>query len=162
MQKQFNKNERAEQIMRQHADMIYRIALQNLKNEADAQDVFQEVCLSLLTKNAPLDDDVHIKHWLIRVTINKCKNIKKSLWHQKTEPLNLDYEKGGKDQRIDEFELLYTLPKSYRNIIYLYYFEEYTVPEIAQILGENKHTVNSQLQRSRKKLKKILEEGDSL
>ena len=162
MQKQFNKNERAEQIMRQHADMIYRIALQNLKNEADAQDVFQEVCLSLLTKNAPLDDDVHIKHWLIRVTINKCKNIKKSLWHQKIEPLDLDYSKGGKDQRIDEFELLYTLPKSYRNIIYLYYFEEYTVPEIAQILGENKHTVNSRLQRSRKKLKKILEEGDSL
>ncbi len=162
MQKQFNKNERAEQIMRQHADMIYRIALQNLKNEADAQDVFQEVCLSILTKNAPLDDDVHIKHWLIRVTINKCKNIKKSLWHQKTEPLNLDCERGGKDQRIDEFELLYTLPKSYRNIIYLYYFEEYTVPEIAQILGENKHTVNSRLQRSRKKLKKILEEGGSL
>lgn len=162
MQKQFNKNERAEQIMRQHADMIYRIALQNLKNEADAQDVFQEVCLSILTKNAPLDDNVHIKHWLIRVTINKCKNIKKSLWHQKTEPLDLDYSKGGKDQRIDEFELLYTLPKSYRNIIYLYYFEEYTVPEIAQILGENKHTVNSRLQRSRKKLKKILEEGDSL
>ncbi len=156
------KKEKAELIVRQHADMIYRIALQNLKNPDDASDIFQEVCLSLLTKNAPLFDDVHIKHWLIRVTINKCKNFKKSLWHQKTEPLNLDCERGGKDQRIDEFELLYTLPKSYRNIIYLYYFEEYTVPEIAQILGENKHTVNSRLQRARTKLRKILGEGDSL
>lgn len=157
-----NIKEKAEQIVRQHADMIYRIALQNLKNEADAQDIFQEVCLSLLTKSAPLFDDVHIKHWLIRVTINKCKNFKKSQWQQKTEPLNLQCERGAKDKETEAFELLYTLPKSYRNIIYLYYFEEYTVPEIAEILGENKNTVNSKLQRSRKKLRKILEEGDSL
>lgn len=156
------KNERAEQIIREHADMVYRIALQNLKNEADAQDVFQEVCLSILTKNAPLYDDVHLKNWLIRVTINKCKNFKKSLWQLKTEPLNLNSEIGEKDKGTEAFELLYTLPKSYRNIIYLYYFEEYTVPEIAEILGENKNTVNSKLQRSRKKLRKILEEGDSL
>ncbi len=157
-----NIKEKAEQIVRQHADMIYRIALQNLKNPDDASDIFQEVCLSLLTKNAPLFDDVHIKHWLIRVTINKCKNFKKSLWQQKTEPLNPDFEGGAETQGIDAFELLYTLPKSYRNIIYLYYFEDYTVPEIAEILGENKNTVNSKLQRSRKKLRKILEEGDSL
>lgn len=57
-------------------------------------------------------------------------------------------------------ELLYTVPKQYRNIVYLYYFEEYTVPEIAMILGENKNTVNSKLQRARKRLRKILEEGD--
>lgn len=156
------KKEKAEDIIRQHADMIYRIALQNLKNEADAQDIFQEVCLSLLTKNAPLYDDVHIKHWLIRVTINKCNNFRKLLWQQKTEPLNIDCERGKKDEETEAFELLYTLPKSYRNIVYLYYFEDYTVPEIAQILKENKNTVNSKLQRSRKKLRKILEEGDSL
>lgn len=162
MSENFSKSEKAEQIVRKYADMIYRIALQNLKNEADAQDVFQEVCLSLLIKNAPLYDDVHLKHWLIRVTINKCNNFRKSLWQQKTEPLNLDCEKGAKDKELSTFELLYTLPKSYRNIIYLYYFEDYTVPEIAEILGENKNTVNSKLQRSRKKLRKILEEGDSL
>ena len=156
------KKEKAEQIIRKHADMIYRIALQNLKNEADAQDIFQEVCLSLLTKNTPLDDDVHLKHWLIRVTINKCNNFKKTLWQQKTEPLNLYCERGEKDEEIEAFELLYTLPTNYRNIVYLYYFEDYTVPEIAQILEENKNTVNSKLQRSRKKLRKILGEGDSL
>ena len=155
------KKARAEQIVRQHADMIYRIALHNLKEPADAEDIFQEVCLSLLTKNAPLFDDVHIKNWLIRVTINKCKNFKKSTWQLKTEAIS------EKSQAIAEpnpsaFELLYTLPQKYRNIIFLYYYEEYTVPEIAKILGESKNTVNSKLQRARKKLKEILEEGDTL
>lgn len=155
------KKQQAELIVRQYADMIYRIALHNLKNPADAEDIFQEVCLSLLTKNAPLYDDAHIKNWLIRVTINKCKNFKKSHWQSRTEPLNPNAETA--DERDNStLDLLYTLPNKYRNIIYLYYFEEYTVPEIAEILGESKNTVNSRLQRARKKLKEILEEGDIL
>ena len=151
----------AEKIISQHADMIYRIALNNLKNTSDAEDIFQEVCLSLLTKNAPLYDDVHIKNWLIRVTINKCKNFSKSHWQSKTEALNLSAE-----NRIwtpnPIPKLVYSLPQKYRNIIYLYYYEEYTVAEIAEILSENKNTINSRLQRARKKLKEILEEGDNL
>lgn len=155
------KKEKAEQIIRQHADMIYRIALQNLKNPVDAQDIFQEVCLSLLTKNAPLFDDVHIKHWLIRVTINKCRNLRKSVWNTRTEPLNPDFSTA-KEEDLSALELIFSLPINYRNVVYLYYFEQYTVPEIAQILGKSKNTVNSQLQRARKKLRKILEDGDSL
>ena len=151
----------AEKIIRQYADMIYRIAMHNLKNPADAEDIFQEVCLTLLTKNAPLFDDVHIKNWLIRVTINKCKNFMKSHWQSKTEALDLSRENPNETQNLIP-ELVYSLPNKYRNIIYLYYYEEYTVPEIAEILGENKNTVNSRLQRARKKLKEILEEGDNL
>ena len=151
----------AERIIREYADMIYRIALQNLKNTADAEDIFQDVCLTLLTKKAPLFDDVHIKNWLIRVTINKCKNFSKSLWQNKTEPLDLSRE--NPEATSDSIpELVYSLPQKYRNIVYLYYYEEYTVPEIAEILGENKNTINSRLQRARKKLKEILEEGDTL
>ncbi|MBQ8057164.1 MAG: sigma-70 family RNA polymerase sigma factor [Ruminococcus sp.] len=160
MSQMLTKTEKAEQIVRQHADMIYRIALQNLKNKADAEDIFQDVCMTLLTKDAPLFDDVHLKHWLIRVTINKCKNFKKSLWQRKTEPLNVQPDSGLDSGGVEVLELLYTVPKQYRNIVYLYYFEEYTVPEIAMILGENKNTVNSKLQRARKRLRKILEEGD--
>ncbi len=151
----------AEKIIRQHADMIYRIALHNLKNTADAEDIFQDVCLTLMTKNAPLFDDLHIKNWLIRVTINKCKNFSKSLWQSKTEALDLSRENPGKTESLIP-ELVYSLPQKYRNIVYLYYYEEYTVAEIAEILGENKNTINSRLQRARKKLKEILEEGDEL
>lgn len=154
-----SKKDRAEQIIREHADMIYRIALQNLKNPDDASDIFQEVCLSLMTKNAPLFDDAHIKNWLIRVTINKCKNFKKSLWQNKVEPLDnhFDLPSPQSESVIDD---LYALPVLYRNVLYLYYYEEYTVPEIAEILGKNKHTVNSALQRARKRLKTLLQEGE--
>ena len=162
MSQNISKTEKAEQVVRLYADMIYRIALHNLKNEADAQDIFQEVCLTLLTKEAPLFDDVHLKHWLIRVTINKCKNFKKSLWQQRTES-SVDYLPDGEiDVESQVFELIYSLPQKYRNVVYLYYCEEYTVPEIAEILRENKNTVNSKLQRARKRLRKILEEGDDI
>jgi len=151
----------AEKIIRQYADMIYRIAVNNLKNTADAEDIFQDVCLTLLTKNAPLFDDVHIKNWLIRVTINKCKNFSKSHWQNKTEALDLSRENPNETQNLIP-ELVYSLPQKYRNIVYLYYYEEYTIAEIAEILKENKNTINSRLQRARKKLKEILEEGDNL
>lgn len=154
------KRMKAEEIVREHADMIYRIALQNVKNPDDASDIFQEVCLSLLTKNAPLSDDVHIKNWLIRVTINKCKNFRKSLWQNKIEPIENHLELASQ-QGESVMEEIYSLPKNYRNVIYLYYYEEYTIGEIASILGKSQNTVNSQLQRARKKLKKILEDGDN-
>ena len=70
-----------EQVIVKYADMIFRIAYQNLKSKADAEDIFQEVCVTLLTKNPPLDDEKHLKYWLIRVTINKCNNFHKSFWH---------------------------------------------------------------------------------
>ena len=161
MSDQKAKTIQAEKIIREHADMIYRIALHNLKNPADAEDIFQDVCLNLLTKNAPLFDDVYIKNWLIRVTINKCKNFQKSHWQSKRDSMDSAVNIPAEESQAIP-ELVYSLPQKYRNIIYLYYYEEYTVAEIAQILKENKNTVNSKIQRARKKLKEILEEGDNL
>lgn len=161
MSDQETKVAKAEEIIREHADMIYRIALHNLKNPADAEDIFQDVCLTLLTKNAPLFDDVHIKNWLIRVTINKCKNFLKSSWQRNRDTLDAVADTPSEVSPSIP-ELVYSLPEKYRNIIYLYYYEEYTVAEIAEILKENKNTVNSKLQRARKKLKEILEEGENL
>ena len=150
--------EKAEEIIRQHADMIYRIALQNVKNPSDAQDIFQEVCVALLTKNAPLFDELHIKNWLIRVTINKCNNFNKSVWQNRTDSIDnhIDLMAPETKMILDE---LSELSPNYRNVIYLYYYEEYTIPEIAQILGKSQNTISAQLQRARKKLKKILDEG---
>lgn len=153
--------EKAEQLIQQYADMIYRIAFQNLKNPADAEDIFQEVCLALLTKNAPLYDENHIKNWLIRVTINKCKSFHKSVWQSRTESISEHTELMAPETSA-VMEELYTLPKHYRNVIYLYYYEDYTISEIAEILGKSQNTINSQLQRARKRLKKILEEGEAL
>lgn len=77
----------AEKIIKEYADMIYRIALHNLKNTADAEDIFQDVCIALITKNPPVDDKEYLKRWLIRVTINKCSSFHRLFWQKNTESM---------------------------------------------------------------------------
>lgn len=151
--------EKTELVFRQYADMIYRIAMHNLENSADAEDILQDVCMALMTGKPPQDEE-HLKRWLIRVTINKCKNLKRSFWRRNRESLS-DYTHLESPPVPCLPEEIFELPDSYRNIIYLYYFEDYTIPEIAQILGKNENTVKSSLQRARKKLKKLLTEEES-
>ena len=133
----------AEAIFRQHADLIYRVALHNLQNPADAEDILQEVCLVLLTKRIP-EDEEHRKRWLIRVTINKCRDLSRSYWRRNRESLD-DYQHLRAEEPPGVMEELEELSESYRNIIYLYYYEEYTVSEIAEILKKNVNTVKSGL-----------------
>lgn len=161
MSKNGTENTRAELIektIRQYADMIYKIAFQSLKNRADAEDILQEVSVALVAKKAPLGDEAHIKHWLIRTTVNKCHDFQKSFYRRNTEPLeeHLDIEAPKQKEVMEE---IFKLPKDYSTIIYLYYYERYTISEIAEILGKKPNTVSSSLQRARQKLKNILEEG---
>ena len=151
----------AEKIITEYADMIFRIAFQNLKNKADAEDILQDVRLALLTKNAPLFDEIHIKPWLIRVTLNKCKNFHKSFFKTKTEPLS-DYSDICADEDMSLLEDVLSLPKNYRNTLYLFYYEGYSIDEIAQIMSKNPSTIGSWLFRARKKLKNIILDGGSI
>ncbi len=151
--------EKTELVFRQHADMIYRIAMHNLGNSADAEDILQEVCLALMTGKPPAEPE-YLKRWLIRVTLNKCKNLKRSFWRRNRESLSDYTHLPAPDAPSIPVELS-ELSADQRNIIYLYYFEDYTIPEIARILGKNGNTVKSSLQRARKKLKKLLSEEES-
>ena len=160
--------EKAEAVFRRYADMIYRVALHNLDDPADADDILQEVCLVLLTKKIP-EDEEHLKSWLIRVTINKCRDLSRSFWRRNRKSID-DYRRNRKS--IDDYKELeaenppeimaelQSLSESYRNIIYLYYYEEYTVSEIAQLLRMNVNTVKSGLRRARDQLKKLLTEAE--
>ena len=151
--------EKAEAVFRRYSDMIYRVALHRLKAPEDAEDILQDVCLALMTSDPP-DEEEHLKRWLIRVTLNKCRNLKRSFWRRNRESLD-SYTHLVAEPIETVPEEIYELPDNYRIIIYLYYFEEYNVREIAEILGRNENTVKSSLQRARKKLKKILtEEGE--
>ena len=150
---------KTELVFRQYADMIYRVALHNLRNSADAEDILQEVCLALMTGNPP-DDEPHLKRWLIRVTLNKCKNLKRSFWRRNRESIE-DYTHLPAPEIPAIPDEIYALSENYRSIIYLYYFEDYTVSEIAEILHKNENTVKSSLQRARKKLKTLLTEEES-
>ncbi len=150
--------EKAEAVFRRYADMIYRVALHNLDDPADADDILQEVCLTLLTKKIP-EDEEHLKSWLIRVTINKCRDLSRSFWRRNRKSID-DYEDIEAEKPPEIMAELQSLSESYRNIIYLYYYEEYTVSEIAQLLRMNVNTVKSGLRRARDQLKKLLTEAE--
>ena len=150
--------EKAEAVFRRYADMIYRVALHNLDDPADADDILQEVCLTLLTKKLP-EDEEHLKSWLIRVTINKCRDLSRSFWRRNRKSID-DYEDIEAEKPPEIMAELQSLSESYRNIIYLYYYEEYTVSEIAQLLRMNVNTVKSGLRRARDQLKKLLTEAE--
>lgn len=150
--------EKAEAVFRRYADMIYRVALHNLDDPADADDILQEVCLTLLTKKIP-EDEEHLKSWLIRVTINKCRDLSRSFWRRNRKSID-DYEELEAEKPPEIMVELQSLSESYRNIIYLYYYEEYTVSEIAQLLRMNVNTVKSGLRRARDQLKKLLTEAE--
>lgn len=147
----------AKRIVEQYADMVLRIAYQNLKNKADAEDVTQEVFVRLVQANA-FENEEHIKAWLIRVAINRCNDFRKTAWFRKRTALTTDWLPFSEEQQ-SLLEELWRLPNKDRNIIYLYYYEGYSVPEIAKILQKNENTLSSQLSRARKKLKYLLLEG---
>lgn len=155
-----NSKEKYNRVVEEFSDMILRIAYQNLCTIADAEDIVQEVFISLLkSEDKAFCDKEHLKAWLIKVTVNKCIDYKKSFWQKNTVPLDnqiLSYN----DEEQSVMEEIFRLPKDYRNIIYLYYYEGYKIKEIAEILGLKQNTVNSRLQRGRKKLKDIIEKGE--
>ncbi|MDO5293055.1 MAG: sigma-70 family RNA polymerase sigma factor [bacterium] len=142
-------------VIDEYADMVYRIALTQMKNVSDAQDVFQEVFLRLVKHLPTLHSEEHIKAWLIRVTINCSKSSLTSAWRRHTEPLvaeeMLTFETS---EQLDLYEHLSRLPKKYRIVLYLFYYEELSIKEIADYTAQKETTVKSQLSRARALLKK--------
>lgn len=140
-----------------YADLLFRIAYQILENNADAEDAVQNAFLRLLCAS-PFDEEAHRKAWLIRVTVNLCKDLRKSAWYRKRTELSESSSAPSQEQQ-DVLDEIWKLPARYRTVIYLYYYEEYTVSEISEILRRNKNTVASRLARARKMLKQILMDG---
>lgn len=142
-------------------DTVLRTAFAMTGIYQEAEDITQEVFLSLHSKPQDFESDEHMKAWLIRSAINRCKNLRKSARMVRNSPLDevlentLSCEFTPRDNEIRE--MISGLPKKYSSVIFLYYFEEYNIREIAEILGKNENTVSSLLQRGRKKLKTELE-----
>lgn len=153
------RNTLIEKAIRKYADTIYRIAYQYTCNSSDAQDIFQEVALTLVTANPPFEDECYLRNWICRVTVNKCKNLKRFRLAHIFEPLDENIAANERESDYLSEELL-KLPKKYRTVLYLFYFEEFSIEEISGILGIKPNTVGSQLRRGRERLRKIIEEGE--
>lgn len=139
-----------------YENKLYRTALTLMGNRADAEDMVQDAFIKLYEKQPEFESTEHEKAWLIRVTINLCKNRLRSSWWKKTESL-LDSYPGVDTQQDELINTVMELPTKYRIVILLYYYEGYSSKEIAEIIGKNDAAVRQLLSRARKELKNYLE-----
>ena len=139
-----------------YSDMVRRICFIYLKSEADVDDIFQNVFLKLLQHMESFENEEHEKAWLCRVTINQCKDFRRSFFRKNVcsiDDLEIPTEDKTEEDVLREVLLL---PQKYRNAIYLYYYEDYPVSEVARILREKENTVHTHLRRAKAILKKKL------
>jgi RNA polymerase sigma-70 factor (ECF subfamily) len=144
-----------DEVIDKYSTMIYRLSLAHTDGKHNAEDVFQDVLLTYISKPRVFRDEEHLKAWLIRVTINRCKTIKSSAWVRQTEPLNDTIVFESKDET-DLFEYLSLLPLKYRSVIHLFYCEELTVNQISKILKARESTIRTWLTRARAILREKL------
>lgn len=154
-------NERFTCLAQRYIDTVYRVALNYLKSPSDADDITQNAFLKLLQEKKPFDSDEHVKHWLIRVTVNECKNLVRSRWWRAESMEEYAGQLAFDNQtQSDLFHMVMALPRKYRLPIYLHYYEGYSTQEIGQMLKLPKNTVCTQLKRGRELLKESLQEVD--
>ena len=139
--------------------MVYRIAYRYVKNSIDADDVFSETFLAYFKKERTFESEEHRKAWLIRVTINCAKDFleQRSQMQQLHEETLSDTATPNTDTYMDLHAAIEQLRPEYREVIKLYYLDDLSVKEIAQILDKNENTVKTQLARARENLRTFLE-----
>lgn len=147
-------------IADRHLDMVYRLALNWLRSPADAEDAAQNAMLRLWRTDTQFQGEDHLKHWLVRVTVNECKRIALHPWRKRSLPLDEAVGEPVFDDpdRGELFRAVMDLPEAYRVPLYLYYYEGYSVSEVGELLGLKAATVETRLGRARAKLKTMLTE----
>lgn len=149
---------RAEYIVSRYADMVLRVGYTWMGNPYDAQDICQNVLLKLMERRE-FESEERERSWVLRVTINECKNLKKSAWFRRTvgleegETLVVELPDQGESGLLAQVQ---RLPDKYREAVYLHYYEGYAVKEIAELLGCSAAQVNNHLARARAKLKDMM------
>lgn len=154
-------NEQFTCLAEKYIDTVFRVALNYLKSPEDAEDITQDVFLKLLKEENTFVSEKHVKHWLIRVTVNACKNVVRTKWWRAESfeeyAANLSFDA---PDHSELFCAVMDLPKKYRLPIYLYHYEGYSTEEVAEILKIPRGTVCIRLKRGREILKKKLTEVD--
>ncbi len=149
-----------EQVMQDYGTTVYRLAYSQLRSTADAEDIYQEVFLRYYQKRPIFDSEEHRKAWLLRVTINRAKSHVTSAWFRHTVPLEQQVTFPEPEaKQLDE--AMGQLRPEDRQLLHLFYFEELSVRDIAQLLGRKESTVRTQLTRARERLGKLMKGEES-
>ncbi|GAA0357663.1 RNA polymerase sigma factor [Bacillus horti] len=140
-----------------YAHTLFKIAIVHLGNKEDAEEAIQDTFIKLMEKGPVFNDEEHEKAWLIRVLTNHCKNMLGRVWRKrevKLEGMESIFTTPADRELIS---LVLALPIKYKNVIHLYYYEDYSVREISEILKISESAVKMRLQRGRQLLKLDLE-----
>src|SRR5699024_1841415 len=141
-----------------YGDSVKRVCMVYLKNSADTEDIFQNVFIKYATRSPQFESDEHEKAWVLRVAINECKDFLKSFYkrnimpthpdlliHQQTTSLSTECSK--------VLEAVLSLTRRYREVIYLFYYGDYSAVKIAEVLNKNANSIYTRLARGRDMLK---------
>lgn len=150
-------NEFFAQAYDEYAQMLYRIAYLHTGSLQESEDILQDVFIKLIYKSPHFKNEEHKKAWLIRVTTNKCKDYIKSS-RANNLPLNENIlsNKSESDKAIDIQSKIISMDEKYKTVIYLFYYEDYTVKQISSVLRLSESAVKMRLKRAREILKKEL------
>ena len=146
-------------LAERYMDTVFRVAYSYLRCRDDADDVTQDVLIQLYKEDKAFESDAHVKNWLIRVTVNRCKNVLRAPWHKAEDIADYENSLSFEEPQCHElFDAVMALDRRYRVPVLLYYYEGYRQREIAALLGVPEETVRTRLSRARDKLKHILSE----
>ncbi|MBR4077261.1 MAG: sigma-70 family RNA polymerase sigma factor [Oscillospiraceae bacterium] len=149
------------ELTTKYIDTVYRLALTRMKNVPEAEDITQTVFLKLYREPKPFASEAHVKHWLIRVTINECNKVFRNPFRAAENIADyantLRFETA---EQSDLFDAVMALSEKYRLPLFLYYYEEYSTAEISKLLKLPVPTVITRLRRGREQLKQHLQEAE--
>ena len=149
------------ELTTKYIDTVYRLALTRMKNVPEAEDITQTVFLKLYREPKPFASESHVKHWLIRVTINECNKVFRNPFRAAENIADyantLHFETA---EQSDLFDAVMALSEKHRLPIFLYYYEEYSTAEISKLLKLPVPTVITRLRRGREQLKQHLQEAE--
>lgn len=149
-----------ESIFQTYGDRLFSVAYTICQNREDAEDAMQDTLIRYNSVKKEFESEEHIKAWLLRVAINRAKDIRASFWRKK----RADWEETAAALTFEDpadsrlFEAVMSLDEKYRIVVQLFYYEDYEVSEIADILKCPSGTIKSRLSRARTLLKQTLKE----
>ncbi|MBO4846481.1 MAG: sigma-70 family RNA polymerase sigma factor [Lachnospiraceae bacterium] len=149
-----------QELVDRYRNNLYAVAFNVCKNAQDAEDVVQDTFIQYYSTRKQFETEQHVRAWLIRVAINKAKNVNNSFWRKNKVPLEEYMETLAFETKesAELFETVMRLPEKYRIAIHLFYYEDYTTNEIAKILKISVSNVKVRLSRGRSLLKETLKE----
>ena len=141
------------QAMRAHGASVLRLAIAQTGSRADAEDVYQDVFVALACCDTAFGDEGHLRAWLLRTTLNRCRDLARSWWRrhaQSFDALGLEVADAEKDEL---WAAVQRLPERYRAVIHLRYVEQMPADAIAAACGISESAVRTRLSRATQKLR---------